>query len=93
MSDRIQTLKKKRTKVDWTDSQCEEIDTCLTQINSKKVYQLVKNLTSEMQGRSAANQDKSWKCLRKKMRFSADDPGTAQSYTTIRLWLQYSFGL
>ena len=29
----------------------------------KRAYQLVKDLTSEKQGRSSTIQDKSWKCL------------------------------
>ena len=43
--------------------QCEEIETCLNKNNSKRAYQLVKDLTSEKQGRSTTIQDKSWKCL------------------------------
>ena len=49
-------------KADWTDTQCKEIDAC-NKINSKKAYQLVKDLTSEKQGRSTTIQDKSGKCL------------------------------
>ena len=44
-------------------AQCEEIETCLNKNNSKRVYQLVKDLTSEKQGRSSTIQDKSRKCL------------------------------
>ena len=33
------------------------------QSNSKRAYQLVKDLISEQQGRSSTIQDKSWKCL------------------------------
>ena len=43
--------------------QCEEIETCLNKNNSKRAYQLVKDLTSEKQGRSSTIQDKSEKCL------------------------------
>ena len=46
---RIQTVKK--AKEDWIGTQCEEIKTCLNESNSKRAYQLVKNLTSEKQGR------------------------------------------
>ena len=42
---------------------CEEIETCLNKNNSKRAYQLVKDLTSEKQGRSSTIQDKSGKCL------------------------------
>ena len=41
----------------------DEIETCLNKNNSKRAYQLVKDLTSEKQGRSSAIQDKSGKCL------------------------------
>ena len=53
----------KKAKEDWIDAQCEEIETCLNKNNSKRAYQLVKDLTSEKQGRSSAIQDKSGKCL------------------------------
>ena len=53
----------KKAKEDWIASQCEEIETCLNKNNSKKAYQLVKDLTSEKQGRSTTIQDKSGKCL------------------------------
>ena len=39
------------------------IETCLNKDNSKRAYQLVKDLTSDKQGRSSAIQDKSGKCL------------------------------
>ena len=51
----------KKAKEDWIGAQCEEIETCLN--NSKRAYQLVKDLTSEKQGRSSTIQDKSGKCL------------------------------
>ena len=43
--------------------QCEEIASCLNKNNSRRAYQLVKDLTSEKQGRSSTIQDKSGKCL------------------------------
>ena len=52
-----------KTKEDWIGAQCEEIETCLSKNNSKRAYQLVKDLTSEKQGRSSTIQDKSGKCL------------------------------
>ena len=57
----IQAVKK--SKEDWIGAQCEEIETCLNKNNSKRAYQLVKDLTSEKQGRSSTIQDKSGKCL------------------------------
>ena len=53
----------KKAKEDWIGAQCEEIETCLIKNNSKRAYQLVKDLTSEKQGRSSTIQDKSGKCL------------------------------
>ena len=53
----------KKAKEDWIGDQCEEIETCLNKNNSKRAYQLVKDLTSEKQGRSSTIQDKSRKCL------------------------------
>ena len=55
----------KKAKEDWKAAQWEEIETCLNKSNSKKAYQLVKDLTSEKQGRSSTIQDKSGKCLTK----------------------------
>ena len=52
-----------KAKEDWIGAQCEEIKTCLNKNNSKRAYQLVKDLTSEKQGRSSTIQHKSGKCL------------------------------
>ena len=59
---RIQKATKK-AKEDRLSAQCEEIKTCLNKNNSKRAYHLVKNLTSNKQGRSSTIQDKSEKCL------------------------------
>ena len=53
----------KKAKEDWIGAQCEEIETCLNKNNSKRAYQLVKDLTSETQARSSTIQDKSGICL------------------------------
>ena len=53
----------KKAKEGWIGVQCEEIETCLIKKNSNRAYQLVKDLTSEKQGRSSTNQDRSGKCL------------------------------
>ena len=53
----------KKAKENWIGAQCEEIETCLNKNNNKRAYQLVKDLTSEKQGRSSAIQNKSGKCL------------------------------
>ena len=53
----------KKTKEDWISAQCEKIESCFNKNNSKRAYQLVKDLTSEKQGRPSTSQDKSGKCL------------------------------
>ena len=53
----------KKAKENWIGAQCEEVETYLNKNNSKRAYQLVKDLTLEKQGRSSAIQDKSGKCL------------------------------
>ena len=55
----------KKPKTDRIGAQCEDIEACLNKNNRKRAYQLIKNLTSEKQGRSSTIQDKSWKCLTK----------------------------
>ena len=75
----------KKAKEDWIGAQCEEIETCLNKNNSKRAYQLVKDLTSKKQGRSSIIQDKFGKCLTKKKRFSADGQNIAQNFTTMRV--------
>ena len=52
-----------KAKEDWIGAQCKEIETCLNKNNSKRAYQLVKDLISVKQGRSSTIQDKSGKCL------------------------------
>ena len=50
-------------KETWIESQCQEVEACLRKNNSKKAYQLVKDLTTEKQGKTTTIQDKSGKCL------------------------------
>ena len=59
---RIQKAVKKE-KEDSIGIQCEEVKTCLNKYNSNRAYQLVKDLTSEKQGRSSTIKDRSGKCL------------------------------
>ena len=53
----------KKAKEDWIGAQCEEIEICLNKNNSRRAYQLVKDLAVEKQGRSSTIQGKSGKCL------------------------------
>ena len=43
---------KKMAKETWIQGQCQEVEACLRKNNSKKAYQLVKDLTTEKQGKS-----------------------------------------
>ena len=53
----------KMAKENWIQGQCQEVEACLRKNNSKKAYQLVKDLTTEKQGKSTTIQDQSLKCL------------------------------
>ena len=52
-----------KAKINWIDEQCQDIEDSMKKNNSKKTYQLVKDLTSTKQGRAATIQDKDGKCL------------------------------
>ena len=56
----------KMAKETWIQGQCQEVEACLRKNNSKKAYQLVKDLTTEKQGKCTTIQDKSGKCLTEK---------------------------
>ena len=53
----------KTAKETWIRGQCQEVEACIRKKNSKKANQLVKDLTTEKQGKSTTIQDKSGKCL------------------------------
>ena len=53
----------KKAKENWIEEQCQNIEENLKKNNSKKAYQLVKDLTSTKQGRTTTIQDKAGKCL------------------------------
>ena len=50
-------------KETWIQGQYQKAEACLRKNNSKKAYQLVKDLKTEKQGQSTTIQDKSGKCL------------------------------
>ena len=56
----------KKAKEGWIGAQCEEIETCLNKNNSQRAYQLVKDLTTEKQGRPSTIQDWEMSYLRKR---------------------------
>ena len=80
---RIQKAAKK-AKEDWIRAQCEEIETCLNKNNSKRAYQLVKDLTAEKQGRPTTIQDKSGKCLTEEKEILSR--WTEYLLRTVKLW-------
>ena len=49
--------------MDWTEEQCQGVKENLQKNNSKKAYQLVKELTSSKEGRTTTIQDKAGKSL------------------------------
>ena len=84
----------KKAKEDWIGAQCEENETCLNINNSKRAYQLVKDLTSEKQGRSSTIQDKSGKCLIENKRDSQQmDRILLRTVQLWELWRQCCTGL
>ena len=54
----------KKAKENWIGEQCSEIEENLRKNNSKRAYQLVKDLSTVKQGKATPVQDRSGKCLR-----------------------------
>ena len=52
----------KKARENWIE-QCSEIEENLTKNNSKRAYQLVKDLTTVKQGKATTVQNRSGKCL------------------------------
>ena len=53
----------KKAKENWIGEQCCEIEENVRKNNSKRAYQLVKNLTTVKQGKITTVQDRSGICL------------------------------
>ena len=53
----------KKAKENWIGEQCSEIEENLRKNNSKRTYQLVKDLTTVKQGKVTPVQDRAGKCL------------------------------
>ena len=53
----------KRANENWIGQQCCEIEENLRKNNSKRAYQLVKDLTTVKQGKATTVQDRFGKCL------------------------------
>ena len=59
----------RKAKETWVEEQCQGFEENLQKNNSKKAYQLVKELTSSKQGRTTTIQDKARKCLTEEQDF------------------------
>ena len=55
-----------KAKENWVGEQCGETEENLRKSNSKRAYQLVKELTTVKQGKATTVEDRSGKCLTKK---------------------------
>ena len=53
----------KKDKENWREEQCNEIEENLRKNNSKRAYQLVKDLTTVKQGKATTVQGRSGKCF------------------------------
>ena len=53
----------KKAKENWIGERCSEIEENLKKNNSKRAYQLMKDLTTVKQGKATTVQDRSGKCL------------------------------
>ena len=53
----------KMAKETWIHGQCQKVEACLRKNNSMQAYQLVKDVTTEKQGKTTTIQDKSGKYL------------------------------
>ena len=53
----------KKAKENWIGEQCSEIEESVRKNNSKRAYQLAKDLTILKQGKATTVQDCSGKCL------------------------------
>ena len=67
-------------KETWIQGQCQEVEANLRKNNSKKAYQLVKDLTTVNQGKSTTVQ-----CLTEENETLTDRQSTTQTFTTMRL--------
>ena len=78
-------------KETWIQGQCQEVEACLRKNNSKKAYQLVKDLTTEKQGKSRNKvrlhlyKTSRGSVSQRKMKSLTGGQGIAQTFTTMRL--------
>ena len=62
----------KKAKENWIGEQCSEIEENLKKNNSKRAYELVKDLTTVKQGKVTTVQDRSGKCLTEERLLTTD---------------------
>ena len=74
----------KEAKDKRIEEQCSETEDNLNKNNSKRTFQVVKDMTSEKKKRINTIQDRSGKCLTEEKRLSTDGQSTAPSYTTAK---------
>ena len=74
----------KMAKETWIQGQCQEVEACLRKNNSKKAYQLVKDLTTEKQGKPTTIQSRG-SVSQRRMKSLTGGQSTAQTLTTMRL--------
>ena len=72
----------KKAKENWIGEQCSETEENLRKNNSKRAYQVVKDLTTVKQGKATTVQNRSGKCLTEER--LTDGHNTALSCTTTR---------
>ena len=63
MNDNIKRCMKKEKKKNWIEEHYSESEEHLRKNNSKRAYQLVKDLTTVKQGKATTIQDRLGKCL------------------------------
>ena len=69
-----------KAKENWTGEQCSETEENLRKNNSKRAYQLAKDLTTVKQGKATTVQDRSGKCL-------------TEEREILKRWTEYCFEL
>ena len=62
-ADKDVKMSMRRAKEEWIANQCNEIEDNLSRNNTKKAYNITKELTSNKQNRPSSIQDKNGKCL------------------------------
>ena len=74
----------KKGKENWIGEQCSEIEENLRKNNSKRAYQMVKDLTTVKQAKATTVQDVQENASQKSDRYRTDGQNTALSCTTTR---------